>query len=101
MPPNTSTAPAIQGSSLSPLDKAGELLAELTHASRVSGMDSEVNRPACAQGDARSGGDRTPRDLPHPRGLTGVALFPGERLTRLCPEPGGKPPYLPPESPQP
>lgn len=93
MPPDTSTAPAIQGSSLSPLDKAGEHLAELTHASRDSGMDAQV--PACAQGDARSGIDRTPR------GLTGVALFPGERLARLRPEPGGKPPCLPPESPQP
>ncbi len=101
MPPDTSTAPAIQGSSLSPLDKAGEHPAELSHASRDSGMDAQVNRPACAQGDARSGRDRTPRVLPHPRGLTGVALFPGERFTRLCPEPGGEPPCLPRESPQP
>lgn len=101
MPPDISTAPATQGSSISLLDKAGEHLAELTHASGDSGMDAPVNRPACAQGDARSGRDRAPRVLPHPRGLTGVALVPGERLARLCPEPGGMPPYLPPESPQP
>ncbi len=95
MPPDTSTAPAIQGSSLSPLDKAGEYPAELPHASRDSGMDAQVNRPACAQGDARSGRDRAPR------WLAGVALFAGERLARLRPEPGGKPPCLPRESPQP